>query len=759
MNRQSWIVFCLAYLVGLFSTGFVTFFNSELAWISLIRVGIGLGCLTIVAAWITRRCGFIGIRKIIWLEAFVIVILAVIYFHFRIPQPNVNDISNQLQENQSQLATVTGKLLTEPRLTGNEKVKLWVKVTEVETEDKNQQEVTGKLYVTLPLLQATGLDSGENLKIKGILYQPQSSKNPGAFNFKKYLNERGTFAGLKGWEVIELNNQSESIWGWWKIRRRIVRSLVRGLGSPVGQLVSSIILGRKAVDLPEELSDTFIQVGLAHILAASGFHVALLLGVILKLTNNFSGRSQLIIVSIVLFIYLCLTGLQPSVVRAILMGVFVLIALANNSKVRPLGSLLLAATIILLFNPLWIWDLGFQLSFLATLGLIVTVPPLSRYLDWLPPNLATAIAIPLAASIWTLPLLSYVFNTVAVYSLFVNILSTFLVSIISLGGMISGVIAVIIPGLGSIVAKTLYYPTILLIELTKLFTNLPGNTLAVGKISLSILMVTYGIIGLIWLNKWWQKRWCLGLFLTVTLIIIPISYRQLNLVQFTILADRQTQIVVIQDRGKVILINSGNTQTVKYAILPFLATQGINHIDYAIALSEQSDFEHGWSEINSHLTINNFVSNSENLTGIIKDKTKLISTEETIGTDSTKIKIIENQPPLLEITTKQQTWLMIGQAERQNQLNLTKYLQDNGVNPDPEIILWSGKKIEPEWLNLLTPQIAIASTNEVEETTKKQLNSQQIQLYITGQDGAISWKPKSGFQTTLITEADRNSFL
>ncbi|GAB4237779.1 MAG: ComEC/Rec2 family competence protein [Stanieria sp.] len=758
MNRHSWTIFCLAYLVGLLSTGWLNFSDAEVAKESLIKVGIGLGGLTLISACIIGRYVRVRLRKSFWLEVFIIAIVAVIYFQIRVPQPSVNDISNLLQGNKSQIVIVSGKVLTEPRLTSDEKAKLWLKTTAIKTEKQSKQEITGKLYVTLPLLQATSLYPGENIKIQGILYKPQSTKNPGAFDFKKYLNYQGSFAGLKGWKIIEEKNQSESIWGWWKIRRRIVRSQLQGLGSPVGQLVSSITLGRKAVDLPEELGSSFIQVGLAHILAASGFHVALLLGLVLRITHHLSGRSQLVIGLMILLIYICLTGLQPSVIRATLMGTFVLVALAKNSQIIPLGSLLLAAIIILLFNPLWIWDLGFQLSFLATLGLIVTAPVLSRYLDWLPPSVATAISIPLAASIWTLPLLSYVFNTVAVYSLIVNILTTPLITFISLGGMISAGAGLFIPWLGSWLSTIIYFPTIVLIKISKFFTNLPGSTIAVGKVSLIILILIYGIIVLIWLNKWWQSRWWLGLILAVMLLVFPIGYRQFNLVQATVLAANEAQIIVIQDQGKTILVNSGDPKTAKYTVLPFLTTQGINQIDYAIALDNFSD-HNAWSEINNKFTIHNFVSNGKPPLENIKKATKLISSSEKISTKNFQIKLLNNQPILLELKTKQQTWLVLNPTKIKDNLALNQYLQKNNRSHHPAIIVYSGKKIEPEWLKELKPQIAIAASNEVEEATKQKLNSQHTQLYITGQDGAINWQPQSGFQATLITETEKNSFL
>ncbi|MHC5832337.1 MAG: ComEC/Rec2 family competence protein, partial [Nostoc sp.] len=84
----------------------------------------------------------------------------------------------------------------------------------------------------------------------------------------------------------------ERKWGWWQIRERIVRSQVRWLGVPEGPLVSAMVLGSKAVDLPYDIRDLFVQAGLAHALAASGFQTSLILSVILQLTRRAKKGTQ-----------------------------------------------------------------------------------------------------------------------------------------------------------------------------------------------------------------------------------------------------------------------------------------------------------------------------------------------------------------------------------------------------------------------------------------------------------------------------------
>ncbi len=177
------------------------------------------------------------------------------------------------------------------------------------------------------------------------------------------------------------------------MRQRIVRSQLSQLNVPEGPLISAIALGKQAVDLPYNIRDYFVQAGLAHAIAASGTQVSMVLALVLALTRRFSKQLQFSFGVGALFLLVGLTGFEASVCRAALMGFGTLFALVLNRQVKPLGLLLIAATILLLVNPLWIWDLGFQLSFLATLGLIVTTPPLMAKLDWMPPAIASIVVV------------------------------------------------------------------------------------------------------------------------------------------------------------------------------------------------------------------------------------------------------------------------------------------------------------------------------------------------------------------------------
>jgi len=675
----------------------------------------------------------------------MVALLAVVYLQIRTPQPQYNDISFQIARDDRQLVKLTGKVLTEPRLSDRNSLKFLVQAETL----NNEEQVSGKLYSTLPLLQGTGIYSGQELTLTGYLYLPQPASSPYGFDFQKYLARQGVFAGVRGTEASF--DPVEPQWSWSRLRQKIVRTHLKGLGSPRGQLVSSMVLGRRAVDLPRDIRDSFIVSGLAHVLAASGFHVSLLLGIILKLTERVAAKPRLAIGLGALSIYLGLTGMQASVMRACLMGAGVLLALTMNTKVKPLGSLLVAAVVILLFDPGTIGDLGFKLSFLATFGLIVTLPQLQNKLEWLPSTIATLVAIPLAASVWVLPLLCYEFNTLATYSLLVNIICTPLIILVSLGGMISAIAGLAIPALGSAIASILFYPTTLLMAITQFFSALPGSNWSVGRIPLVILLAIYALFILIWLSQWWQKRWWLGLILPIA-IFMTLAINNSFQLQIAVLPNPQSPIVIIRDRDRVILFNSGKEDRAKYTVLPFLAQQGINHINYGIAIDSSSNSTAAWKTIDSRARVSSIyktVSSSH----LFDFKTESRPLSKTVTTKSIRLNL--DELGIVSIQTADNTWLILSQSAKLEPDFLVQYLQQHNLGSQHPIVVWSGD-IDPNCLEILKPQIAIAYNDKISSEIKKIFQQKQIEFYNTSIAGTIRWTPKQGFVPDW-EKAERNN--
>ncbi|MEH1829794.1 MAG: ComEC/Rec2 family competence protein [Nostoc sp.] len=710
----------------------------------------------------------------IWLAAGLVGLLATVYFQWRVPQPGAKDISQFVppgnNNNQEQLVIVRGKVTSNPRLTRSQRGQFWLETTQLD-EVKNDKGsagvpkgVTGKLYVTVPILQATGLYPSQEIAVTGILYKPKAASNPGGFDFQKFLKQEGTFAGLIGRQINVLDQERK--WGWWQIRERIVRSQVRWLGVPEGPLVSAMVLGSKAVDLPYDIRDLFVQAGLAHALAASGFQTSLILSVILQLTRRTKKGTQFTLGFLALIIFLSLTGFQPAVLRAVIMGFAALVGLLLKRKVKQFGSLLLAATLLLVFNPLWIWDLGFQLSFLATLGLVVTVTPLVNSLAWLPPAIASLIAVPLAATIWTLPVQLFVFGVVPSYSLFLNVVSTPLISVISIGGIISALVGLVWTEAGSFLAGVLHYPTDWLIKLVEFFSKLPGNSVAVGSISNWQLLAIYLLIILVWLVPWWQRRWWFANVIAIALVFIPLWHSTNTLFRITVLESGTEPIVVVQDRGSVTVINSGDEGTGRFTILPFLQQQGVNQINWAIATDFQGNESNAWFELMQRLPINNFYEYSPKTDDSITTQAiqqelqkhqgiyQSLAVGQSVKAGSTVAQLINDQLPILQLQILDQNWLLVGNVKSKE----VKQLVKNGSLPHPQV-LWCAPESLKDLVIALQPQVAIASSANFDPKTLSELNQSQTKLFFTGRDGAIQWTPNGQFEAFIEATENKSSLL
>ena len=869
MNQATGVIFCLAYILGLISTA-----------VSWGRYGIlALGIVTAVAVpKLLRKFARNSVKatkkrrsrqqknaleepldtreelsllqmlpraKWVWAVAGLLAFLASVYFAVRSPQPATNDISKLIPaggNTQEVAVTVRGRVVSTPRLTRSGRSQFWLDtdlVSEINGGEGGvivNREVSGKLYVTVPLLQATGLYADNTIAVVGSLYKPQPPSNPGAFDFQAYLAREGAFVGLKGrqidWkrenaiaDVNRLNNKTAAFWDAkgmrpskiQGMRQRIVRSQLSQLNVPEGPLISAIALGKQAVDLPYNIRDSFVQAGLAHAIAASGTQVSMVLALVLALTRRFSKQLQFGFGVGALFLLVGLTGFEASVCRAALMGFGTLFALVLSREVKPLALLLTAATILLLVNPLWIWDLGFQLSFLATLGLIVTTPPLMAKLDWMPPAIASIVVVPIAASVWVLPLLLYVFSVVSPYSILVNIIAAPLLWILSIGGMVSALAGLIFPPAGSVLAQLLDYPAKGLIAIAQYFSQLPGNSVAVGQVSVFQLIALYSLICWVWIGgssatdsvtdvtdrrRKEEKRrkpeavggkkqengrgnkgksrvvslpsfsaaWILPLAVVmgIAIVVLPAWHVQASLFQVTLLATSNEPVFVIQDKGKVALINSGDENTVRFTVLPFLQQQGVNSLNFAIATHGHLGLSGGWGKLLERLPIKTFydnnaptqihrASNQDFMTAVQSRQGVYfpLETNSKVDLGSTQLQFVNAEIPVVELLVGNRTWLLLGDMIPEAQ----KKLAATGTLKPAQVLWWSGKALTAELLGAVGPQVAIASADEIDPETVAQLRQNKTQIFWTGRDGALQWTPAGGFKTTLESEENQTSFL
>ena len=749
MSRTVGVLLCLAYILG------VAVSPIDGAHYYIIAVGA-------IAAFVVPRYWRGGPNAGGYVLAALVAAMAGWYFHWRLPQPPPVNWNLWTRET----ATVQGIVVSEPRVTRSQRLQFTLQAIDITTPTLGQHPLPAKLYTTLPLLQGTGLHTGRSVRITGRIYEPRPAAIPAGFDFRAYLAGKGIFAGLIG-DSVKFDRQ-EVPWGWWQVRSRIVRSLVRKLDVPEGLVVASIVMGRRAVDLPFSIRDEFIQVGLAHVLAASGFHVALVLALILALTRQWSKATQFKCGMIGLLLYSSLTGFQPSILRAVCMGFAGLVGMVLDRRVNVLRSLLLTATILLLVNPLWIQDLGFQLSFLATLGLVVTVPVLIGQWDALPPAIASAFAVPTSALIWTLPLQLYHFGLVSPYSICVNIITIPFILLATIGGLFSSLLGLAWSGGGSWLATVLYYPTRGLIAIVHGFSQLPGNSVALGKISLLQLLLLYGLILAFWLRESRAKPgiensrspWIVltGVGMAFAIVMVPGWHVANQQSQITVFPTR-TPVVAIQSFGKNIAIGTPDLNTAQYTLTSFLQSKGINHLDASFSLDRKPQTIQGWLKVLENINVANFydaiVENShdshpspiqDSLT-VGQENYQLLTLDEEINIGAVRIRALSVQPQILEVKLGKQRWLIVAESEKRNDLcDRLALCQQDAMET---VLVWTGKGLSQQDIARIQPEVAIVLSGYLDPDFKVELESNNTRVFFTGIDGTIQWNSRQGFPARI----------
>ena len=334
---------------------------------------------------------------------------------------------------------------------------------------------TGRLLVKVYGDEQEFYRYGERLRLRGTIVEPQGRRVPGGFDYAFYLRSQG-IDGLLYPKPVRIKSLGEGDRGWpaasaITLRGRLVSVIDRNLPSPAAELLTGILFGQRS-KLPEEVQENFRSSGVGHLLAVSGLHVGLVSALILGLWRllGLRGKLPLALAILLIFGYAYLTGMRPSALRAAVMLAFSLGALLLERERDLPTAVALAALVTLLFNPLYLFSIGFQLSYIATLSIIYLQPPLAAAASKLkiPRRLRPLLSVTLAAQIGVLPLCAYYFHHIPIGALFFNLLLLPLMAPLvglGLGGALVGLF-------WQPAAAALLFPCRLLLELTLFITAL-----------------------------------------------------------------------------------------------------------------------------------------------------------------------------------------------------------------------------------------------------------------------------------------------
>ena len=461
---------------------------------------------------------------------------------------------------------------------------------DVEKVDTGDRDLTAHGLILVRASNNQVFHYGDRLRLRGKLKTPPENED---FSYRDYLAAQQIHSYMSSAEVTVLpgkgGNPISAV--LYAIKERSLDNIYRMFPDPESSLLAGILLG---VDtgLTQELQQAFKNTGTAHIIAISGFNMSIIAGLFVVFFSRFLGPRRGAVLAILgIILYTILVGGGAAVVRAALMGSLALFARQVGRRQFALNTLLAVALLMCLWNPLYIWDVGFQLSFFATLGLILYAEPFSQFANgiitkYFPTSTAERFAelfsefvlLTLAAQLTTIPIMAYHFQRISLVSFLAN---PFILpaqpAVMILGGLAVLLSLVWVP-LGQIAAWVAWPFVVYTIRMVELFDRVPHGTIFLGELSIwfvilfyaALLSVTFGGARLkegIQSLKGRQTKVPVGIGLVVLVLALLLVSRAAvaipdRLLHITFLDVGSADAVLIKTpSGKYVLVNGGPSVT------------------------------------------------------------------------------------------------------------------------------------------------------------------------------------------------------
>ena len=397
---------------------------------------------------------------------------------------------------------VTGTLV-EPPDYRDTYTNLRVKVSKVDTGDGDLS-VSGLLLVRASDNQI--FHYGDILRLRGKVKTPPENED---FSYRDYLAAQHIHSYMTSAEITVLpgvggNPFSRALYA---LKDQSLANIYRLFPDPESSLLAGILLG---VDtgLTDKLQQAFKDTGTAHIIAISGFNISIIAGLFVTFFSRFLGpRRGAVLAVLGIVFYTILVGADAAVVRAALMGSLALFAKQVGRRQFALNTLLAVALLMCLWNPLYIWDVGFQLSFFATLGLILYAEPFSQFANrlitkYFPTSTAEKFAelfsefvlLTMAAQVTTIPIMAYQFQRISLVSFIANPFILPAQPAVMIIGGLAVLLSFLWFPLGQLAAWVAWPFVVYTIRMVELFDRIPNGTIFFGDLSIWFVVLFYAAL-------------------------------------------------------------------------------------------------------------------------------------------------------------------------------------------------------------------------------------------------------------------------
>ena len=536
-----------------------------------------------------------------------------------------------------QPVSFTGKTVYQP-----ERGESWdacYAVGKIQLLSDTTKSVTAKCLIRFQDL--VSLRYGKHLTVTGVLRQPQSKRNPGGFDYRAYLERQNVSGIIQHQGLLQIGQQAGFLPLRWieSLRFRTERIIDNAYSiqdpspnseiSLHAQLIKGILLGKRG-DVPTETLDMFRNSGTFHVLAVSGLHVGLIaLFCYLGLSIFRIPKKMVCLLTILgVILYASLVGFRPSVFRASLMAILFLFATIIDRDADIFNLLAVAALVLLLINPTQLWDVGFQLSFVAVGAIVFFVSKMEKPFRkfWEPQDsveytrfqkmrksavkwLVLSYLVTLAAQIGTSPLIAYHFYRAYPLGIIVGPFAVGLVSLIVGVGMVSVCFGFIWLPLAKLLGLVNQIIMLIFLKLIGIF----GQDWGIVKIAPpTVGLILIYIVICVSITQWryLYKQWRIASLIGLSILTIWVWDRGFNeegrLLEIITLDVGQGDAAVIKFPDKQVMLVDGGIQHTYYdekkkrkieydvgkrIIEPYLDSENIRRVD--MVMLTHPDLDHG----------------------------------------------------------------------------------------------------------------------------------------------------------------------
>lgn len=690
-----------------------------------------------------------------------------------------------------QTVTLSGTVIQEP-VAKNDNVQYTIKLNTIEKAGLVQP-AQGKIILGVKS-DRVSYSYGDNIKFRGKLETPQGASNPGEFDYQKFLERQGILLTMRLWddsgiEKVATNTVNPIVKLALAAKKKFIGVTEKTLPPKESAIVEGIIFGVTS-KIDDSTNELFRQTGVVHVLSVSGLHVALVLAVVLGIGNvcRLPQKVNIIVSISILFFYALMTGFGPAVLRSVIMGTVLLIGKLLDKDSDWPTTLSLAALLILIRAPLDIFNIGFQLSFIATWAILHMSPWLNERLYFLPPMIRNAVTVPLAAQIGTLPLIAYYFNFMAPVSLLANVVAVPLTSLILILGFCAAILGLAYLPLAEFINYSTGALLDLFLTLVKGFSMLPGSVFYVSTPPIWAVILAYGLLlamvnsdkfsGILLrirrLRQFKGKLLIAGLVMVALLVWSSVLWAGESNLKVTFINVGEGDSILIQTpQGRTMLIDTGPANarfdSGERIILPFLRRIGVSKLDILLLTHPHEDHIGGAKALIEALPVDMVIispaEQTDNSYGSFLKKVAAKSVDIEVAQANYQIKIdrniemsilyptatikgtysdLNNNSVVIKLTYGQQSFLFTGDIEKE----AIDRLMADGVSLKATVFKLphhgSKNSLVPEFYSQINPSYGVITVGpnrfgHPARETVSELTRQKIKVMRTDNDGAVTF--------------------